>query len=142
MIGSNQLMVEGRCIAWSPQQPCTMCWGLLVFLWAREPEPSKNILTAGSFCRGKTRLFYRSFQPRHTYTPNNSTQAACSTLPSSSPSPPPSSPLPGEPSADKEASEEAAPEVELSTKKPAVVPLPDDLTAMHIDCGAFHTGET
>ena len=29
---------------------------------------------------------------------------------------------------------------ELSTKKPAMVALPDDMTAMQIDCGTFHTG--
>ena len=29
---------------------------------------------------------------------------------------------------------------ELSTKKPATVALPDDMTAMQIDCGTFHTG--
>jgi len=45
----------------------------------------------------------------------------------------------GEPSVDKEPSEEATPNPELSTKKPAVVSLPDDMTAMHIDCGTFHT---
>ena len=27
------------------------------------------------------------------------------------------------------------------TKKPASVPLPDQLTAMQVDCGTFHTGE-
>ena len=27
-----------------------------------------------------------------------------------------------------------------STKKPVIVPLPDDLTAMQVDCGTFHTG--
>ncbi len=29
----------------------------------------------------------------------------------------------------------------VSTKKPTMVPLPTDLTAMQVDCGTFHTGE-
>ena len=29
---------------------------------------------------------------------------------------------------------------DLSTKKPDVVVLPEDMTAMQIDCGTFHTG--
>lgn len=29
----------------------------------------------------------------------------------------------------------------VHTKKPGTVPLPDDLTAMQVDCGTFHTGE-
>jgi len=64
-------------------------------------------------------------------------------LPFSIPHPlsPPHTHCAGEPSVDKEPSEEAAPNPELSTKKPAVVSLPDDMTAMHIDCGTFHTGE-
>ena len=162
--------MEGRCIAWPPRQPCPLCVGLASVPVARRPEPSEIILTAGSLYRGKTRLFHRSFQPRHTSTPNHFTQTLAVLnpnppsllllppsfllflFPSSSSLPPflpsslsPSLPLPlsspGEPSADKEALEEAAPDVELSTKKPAVVPLPDDMTAMHIDCGAFHTGK-
>ena len=32
-------------------------------------------------------------------------------------------------------------EVEASTKKPAMVALPDDSTVMQIDCGTFHTGK-
>ena len=41
-----------------------------------------------------------------------------------------------------QASVEDVPAVpEVSTKIPAIVPLPDDLTVMNLDCGAFHTGE-
>ena len=36
--------------------------------------------------------------------------------------------------------EETEKQDEASTKKPAMVGLPDDLTAMQIDCGTFHTG--
>ena len=39
-----------------------------------------------------------------------------------------------------EEEEAAEKEVEISTKKPAMVALPDDMTAMQIDCGTFHTG--
>ena len=31
-------------------------------------------------------------------------------------------------------------EGEISTKKPALLALPDDLIVMQIDCGTFHTG--
>ena len=30
----------------------------------------------------------------------------------------------------------------VSTAKPAVVALPDDLTVMQVDCGAYHTGDS
>ena len=36
--------------------------------------------------------------------------------------------------------EEEEKEGEVSTKKPAMVILPEDMTAMQIDCGTFHTG--
>ena len=36
--------------------------------------------------------------------------------------------------------EEKEKEVELSTRKPAMVVLPEEMTAMQIDCGTFHTG--
>ena len=29
----------------------------------------------------------------------------------------------------------------LNTDKPAIVPFPDDLTVMQVDCGTFHTGK-
>lgn len=29
----------------------------------------------------------------------------------------------------------------LSTKKPAMLNLPEEMTVMQIDCGTFHTGE-
>lgn len=32
-------------------------------------------------------------------------------------------------------------EKKQSIDKPAIVPLPDDLTVMQLDCGTFHTGE-
>ena len=38
------------------------------------------------------------------------------------------------------AEEEEEKEGEVSTKKPAMVVLPEDMTAMQIDCGTFHTG--
>ena len=48
-----------------------------------------------------------------------------------------------EPSEDKDkAGGEKAAEAEPappSTKKPEVIPFPDDLTAMQVDCGTFHT---
>ena len=31
-------------------------------------------------------------------------------------------------------------EGEISTRKPALLALPDDQTVMQIDCGTFHTG--
>ena len=37
----------------------------------------------------------------------------------------------------EEAGEEGG---EMSTKKPGLVALPEDMTAMQIDCGTFHTG--
>lgn len=38
------------------------------------------------------------------------------------------------------AEEEEQEKEERSTKKPAMVPLLEDMTAMQIDCGTFHTG--
>lgn len=42
-------------------------------------------------------------------------------------------------SVEEERGQQASPVV--STIKPAVVVLPDNLTAMQVDCGTFHTGE-
>ena len=39
-----------------------------------------------------------------------------------------------------EEGEEEEEKKELSTNKPAPIALPDDMTAMQIDCGTFHTG--
>ena len=41
---------------------------------------------------------------------------------------------------EEEEEEEGEKEGDISTKKPAMVALPDDVTAMQIDCGTFHTG--
>ena len=29
----------------------------------------------------------------------------------------------------------------LTTDKPAIVPFPDELTVMQVDCGTYHTGK-
>lgn len=30
----------------------------------------------------------------------------------------------------------------ISTAKPSIVALPDDLTVMQVDCGTYHTGDS
>ena len=45
-------------------------------------------------------------------------------------------------SSEEKAGSEKSVEVEPpppSTKKPEIIPFPDDLTAMQVDCGTFHT---
>lgn len=41
---------------------------------------------------------------------------------------------------DKDKEEASAEPPVVSTKKPAMVAFPDELTAMQVDCGTFHTG--
>ena len=51
----------------------------------------------------------------------------------------------GEPGSDKEedkvTQETEKKKEEFSTKKPAILPLPEENTVMQIDCGTFHSGD-